>query len=89
MNDHDIEVFYDGDCPLCGREIAMLRRLDRRQRIRFVDIAAPGFDASAMGASREALMARIHGRLPDGRSSRVWRCSAGFTRRWGSRRWLR
>lgn len=81
MNDHDIEVFYDGDCPLCSREIAMLRRLDRRQRIRFVDIAAPGFDASAMGASREALMARIHGRLPDGRSSRVWRCSAGFTRR--------
>jgi len=62
----DIEVYYDGACPMCAREIAMLRRLDRAGRIRFVDIAAPGFDAGAVGLSQEALMARIHGRLPDG-----------------------
>jgi predicted DCC family thiol-disulfide oxidoreductase YuxK len=62
----DIEVFYDGACPMCAREIAMLRRLDRAGRVRFVDIAAPGFDAGTVGASHEALMARIHGRLPDG-----------------------
>ena len=31
----DVEVFYDGDCPLCTREIRLLRRLDRRGRIRF------------------------------------------------------
>jgi len=62
----DIEVYYDGACPMCAREIAMLRRLDRAGRIRFVDIAAPGFDACAVGVSQEALMARIHGRLPDG-----------------------
>ena len=37
-----------------------------RKRIRFVDIAAPGFDAREAGVSREALMDRIHGRLPDG-----------------------
>lgn len=35
----DIEVFYDGACPLCMREIRMLQGRDRRQRIRFVDIA--------------------------------------------------
>ena len=62
----DIEVYYDGACPMCAREIAMLRRLDRAGRIRFVDIAAPGFDAGTVGVSQEALMARIHGRLPDG-----------------------
>ena len=62
----DIEVFYDGACPMCGREISMLQRLDRGARIRFVDIAVPGFDAGAVGVSHEALMARIHGRLPDG-----------------------
>lgn len=64
--DFDIEVFYDGACPLCMREIRMLQRLDRRQRIRFVDIAADGFDATATGLSWETLMGRIHGRLPDG-----------------------
>jgi len=62
----DLEVYYDGGCPMCTREIAMLQRLDRAGRIRFVDIATPGFDAGAVGVSREALMARIHGRLPDG-----------------------
>lgn len=62
----DIEVFYDGACPLCMREIRLLRGRDHRQRIRFVDIAAVGFDASSVGVTWEALMDRIHGRLPDG-----------------------
>jgi predicted DCC family thiol-disulfide oxidoreductase YuxK len=66
MSDHHIEVFYDGDCPLCLREIRMLRRLDRHRRIRAVDIAQDGFDAGALGVPRAALLARIHGRLPDG-----------------------
>ncbi len=62
----DVEVFYDGDCPLCSREVRMLRRLDRRGRIRFTDIAAPGFDAAATGLAWETLMGEIHGLLPDG-----------------------
>lgn len=61
-----VEVFYDGDCPLCMREIAMLERMDKAQRIRFTDIADPRFDASAVGVSWEALMQRIHGRLASG-----------------------
>lgn len=63
-----VEVFFDGDCPLCVREIAMLRRLDRHARIRFTDIASPTFDAAATGKTWDELMARIHGRLPDGTS---------------------
>ena len=66
MADFDIEVFYDGACPLCMREIRMLQGRDLRQRIRFVDIAADGFDAASVGLSWETLMDRIHGRLPDG-----------------------
>ncbi len=66
MTAFEIEVYYDGACPMCAREISMLRRLDRAGRIRFIDIAAPDFDATTVGVSREALMARIHGRLPDG-----------------------
>jgi predicted DCC family thiol-disulfide oxidoreductase YuxK len=66
MSDFDIEVFFDGECPLCMREIRLLRGRDHRQRIRFVDIAAKGFDASSVGVTWEALMDRIHGRLPDG-----------------------
>jgi predicted DCC family thiol-disulfide oxidoreductase YuxK len=64
--DFDIEVFYDGACPLCMREIRLLQRKDRRRRIRFVDIARDGFDPASVGLSWEAMMARLHGRLPDG-----------------------
>lgn len=63
---HEIEVLFDGDCPLCLREIRMLQRLDKKSRIMFTDIAAPGFDASVYGLSWQQLMDRIHGRLPDG-----------------------
>jgi predicted DCC family thiol-disulfide oxidoreductase YuxK len=63
---HEFEVFFDGDCPLCVREIRMIARLDRAHRIRFTDIAAPEFDAAGTGVSWQTLMDRIHGRLPDG-----------------------
>ena len=64
----EFEVFFDGDCPLCMREIGMLRRLDQQERIRFTDIAAPGFDPEAqLSGSHEELMSQIYGRsLLDG-----------------------
>ena len=49
MADFEVEVFYDGECPLCVREIRMLRRMDRAGGILFTDIATPDFDASAVG----------------------------------------
>ena len=64
MSSQTFEVFYDGDCPLCVREIAMLRALDRRGRVRFTDIADPRFDPSREGLpSWQTLMDRIHGRV--------------------------
>jgi len=66
MTPFDLEAYFDGACPLCVREVRLLRRMDRRGRVRFVDIAAPGFDAAAVGIPWESLMDRIHARLPDG-----------------------
>jgi predicted DCC family thiol-disulfide oxidoreductase YuxK len=64
--DWEIEVFYDGACPLCRREIEMLRRWNKKDRLRFTDIAGAGFDPVKLGTTHEQLMAEIHGRLPDG-----------------------
>lgn len=66
MSTFDVEVFYDGACPLCMREIRMLRTRDRAGRIVFTDIAAPGFDPASVGLDQAALMRRIHARLPTG-----------------------
>lgn len=62
----EIEVFFDGDCPLCRREIAMLQRWDRQHRIRFTDISAEDFDAADYGISHDELMSEIHARTSDG-----------------------
>jgi predicted DCC family thiol-disulfide oxidoreductase YuxK len=62
----ELELFFDGDCPLCRREVAMMQRLDRRKRILFTDIAAPGFEPAPLGRDRATLVASIHARLPDG-----------------------
>jgi predicted DCC family thiol-disulfide oxidoreductase YuxK len=62
------EVFYDGDCPLCMKEISMLQWMDKKKgNILFTDIAVPGFDAvETTGLTMDDLMAEIYGRLPSG-----------------------
>lgn len=62
----NIEVFHDGECPLCAREIEMLRRLDRHGRILFTDISSDDFVPETQGKDLETLMSTMHGRLPDG-----------------------
>jgi predicted DCC family thiol-disulfide oxidoreductase YuxK len=62
-----IEVFFDGACPICSREMAMVRKLDRNNEIACMDIAARDFDASDFGLDADALNRQIHGRLGDGR----------------------
>lgn len=66
QTNESVEVFFDGGCPLCQREIGLLRRWDRKQKIRFTDISAPDFDAAAVGKTHAELMDQIYGRLPDG-----------------------
>lgn len=53
-----VKVWFDGACPLCLREIALMRRLDTRGAITFVDVAA-GADPSCP-IDRAALLARFH-----------------------------
>ncbi|MEM0925770.1 MAG: DUF393 domain-containing protein [Planctomycetota bacterium] len=66
IDDWQVEVFFDGDCPLCLREIKLLRWLDRRNQIRFTDIAETSFRPSDYGKSMKEFMDEIQGRLPDG-----------------------
>ena len=54
-----VTVWFDGGCPLCQREIALMRRLDRGRAIAFVDVA-PGTLPADCPVDRAALLARFH-----------------------------
>ncbi|MCC5866837.1 MAG: DUF393 domain-containing protein [Wenzhouxiangella sp.] len=77
-----VTVWYDGGCPLCSREIALMRRLDRLGRIEFVDVDA---DNANCPLDRAQLLARFHaregGRIHDG--------AAAFAAMWRAIPWLR
>ena len=65
-NDVQIEVFYDGECPLCLREIGFLKKKDRERHIHFREIQRLEFASSSIPKTHQQLMAEIHARLPDG-----------------------
>lgn len=52
-----VTVWFDGACPLCRREIALMRRLDRRGHVRFVDATG---DGDSCPLDRATLLARFH-----------------------------
>ena len=61
------EVFFDGGCPLCAKEIDFIRWLDKKNVLIFTDIDADEFNPEQeTGLDFETLMASIHGRLADG-----------------------
>ena len=58
-----LTVWFDGGCPLCRREIALMRRLAPPGAISFVDVDSGDADCPI---DRGALLARFHA-LEDGR----------------------
>lgn len=63
-----IKLLYDGDCPLCVREVNFLTKKDRgRGIVNFVDIADLNYDPKDNGEIDFATaMGRIHAILADG-----------------------
>ena len=59
---NQVTVWFDGACPLCSREIALMRRLDRRGAILFVDATKRD---SVCPVDRADLLARFHAREGD------------------------
>ena len=91
-----VTVWYDSACPLCVREIALMRRLDRRQAIAFVDVLGD----SACPLDAGTLLERFHAQEP-GQAivsgapafAAMWRAipllrPLGLAARWAPLEWL-
>ena len=74
-SDPQLTVWFDGACPLCLKEIALMRKLDRRQKIAFVDVSAEG---ASCPISRQALLARFHAR----EGSKLYSGAEAFAAMW-------
>jgi predicted DCC family thiol-disulfide oxidoreductase YuxK len=61
-----LQVFYDGVCPLCRREVGHYRKKDIHHRIDWIDIAGAGFDAAAYGLDPARITQVMHARTPEG-----------------------
>ena len=66
MASYPLTVFFDGACPICDREIALMKRLDRRRQLQFCDFSTQEYDAASSGFATADLGAVIHARWADG-----------------------
>ncbi|MFN4042689.1 demethoxyubiquinone hydroxylase family protein [Limnobacter sp.] len=60
-----VEVYFDGSCPMCRREIAVYQNITPDQPIAWVDVSKPD-TLLPQGQSKEQLMARFHTRTVQG-----------------------
>ena len=65
--DSAITVYFDSQCPVCSREVALYRRLERRGRIAWRDLAGPGHLLRGEPFSLAAALELLH--VKDGRGA--------------------
>lgn len=61
------EVYYDGGCPACRREMAHYRAQPTSSPIRYVDVVAEPERVAALGISPRDAIHRLHARDESGR----------------------
>jgi len=66
MTLYPLTVFFDGACPLCARENALMKRLNKRRLLVFCDFSRPDYGAVSIGFCPSELGRVIHARWADG-----------------------
>ena len=59
------EVYFDGACPLCRREISLYRKVDKKAHISWVDVSK-SIDA-VPNLTNEELLKRFHVKAKNGK----------------------
>lgn len=66
MGHWTLKLLYDGQCPLCSREVALLRQRDTQHRLAFEDITSDDFDPARYGLTQSEVEGFMHAVRPDG-----------------------
>ncbi len=80
----DLQVYYDGGCPVCTREIAFYRSRPGAERFEWVDVTRSDAELGP-GLTPQAALARMHVRTASGTLlsgaaafAAMWRTMQGF-----------
>ncbi|MPQ83214.1 DUF393 domain-containing protein [Pseudomonas sp. MAFF 730085] len=84
-----LTLYFDGECPLCAREVQLLRRRALDTRLVLVDISHDAFDATAFGFTLEQMQDSLHARFANGRwvtglDATLWSWRAAGLGRWAA-----
>ena len=56
----EVTVLYDSLCPVCRREVNLLRKFNGRGRLGLVDITAPDFDPEVYNLTMAQCVGSLH-----------------------------
>lgn len=59
MSEYPLTIFYDGACGVCSKEMAYYMSI-ADQKVEFVNIAAPDFEAQSYGKSNDDFQRELH-----------------------------
>ena len=65
---YPLRIFYDGQCPVCNREIQRHLRHDLLGHLQAINIAAPDFNATAYGLDAQRVHDVMHVLTADGQA---------------------
>lgn len=74
-----LQVYYDGSCPLCTREIAFYERLEKGGDMEWVDISDPNETRLPDSLTHKQAMSRFHARDDQGR---IYSGASAFSQLW-------
>ena len=66
MNRTKLTIFFDGECPLCKREVDFMNSRNQKGYLRFIDINSSNFSFDKYGITYKQAMERIHALKSDG-----------------------
>ncbi len=67
MKEKKINVFFDGSCKVCSKEISFYDRHDKKKKFNWIDLNSEDLHLKRLGISKNELLKSLHIQLQDGR----------------------